>query len=238
MAHASFMKRFWKDVTVEPAEGGGWRVALDGRPIRTQAGNPQGLPTRALAEALAEEWRAQGDTVDPRGFPLRDLADYAIDHVQSRRADTIARLLPYAETDTLCYRADPDEPLYRRQRELWEPLLTAFEARHGVHLERTSGVIHRPHPPETLARLRAALETKDAFTLAAIQTLAPLAASLSVALEAVEPGADTDTLFAAANCEEDWQADLWGWDPEAKHARAIRLAAFRAAVRFAELARG
>jgi chaperone required for assembly of F1-ATPase len=238
MAHAPFMKRFWKDVAVERAEDGGWRVTLDGRPIRTQAGNPQGLPTRALAEALAEEWRAQGDTVDPRGFPLRDLADYAIDHVQSRRADTIARLLPYAETDTLCYRADPDEPLYRRQRELWEPLLTAFEARHGVHLERTSGVIHKPHPPETLARLRAALETKDAFTLAAIQTLAPLAASLSVALEAVEPGADADTLFAAANCEEDWQADLWGRDPEAKRARAIRLAAFRTAARFAELARG
>jgi chaperone required for assembly of F1-ATPase len=237
MADASIMKRFWTDVAVEPAEGG-WRVTLDGRPIRTQGGAAQVVPSRALAHALAEEWRAQGGTIDPRSFPLRDLADYAIDHVAPDPAETIARLLPYAETDTLCYRADPDEPIYRRQRELWEPLLAAFETRHGVHLERTSGVIHKPHPPETLARLRSVLDAKNPFTLAALQTLAPLAASLSVALEAIEPEADAERLFTAANCEQDWQAEQWGWDSEAESNRATRLAAFRAAAKFAELVRG
>src|SRR5690606_21285233 len=148
--------------------------------------------------------------------PLRDLADYAIDHVAPDPARAAAALLPYAETDTLCYRADPDEPLYRRQRELWEPLLTAFEARHGLRMERTSGVIHKPHPPETAERLRAVLEAKAPFTLAALQTLAPLAASLCVALEAIEPGADAERLFAIANCEQDWQAEQWGWDHEAE----------------------
>ena len=231
------MKRFWKEAAVEPADSG-WRVTLDGRPIRTRGGNAQVVPTQALATALAEEWRAQGEQVDPRGFPLRNLADYALDHVRPDRAATIAKLLPYAETDTLCYRADPDEPLYRRQRELWEPLLTAFEARHGVRLERVSGVIHKPHPPETNERLRAVLTARDDFTLAAIQTLAPLAASLSIALEAVEPGADAEALFAAANCEQDWQAELWGWDLEAERGRALRLAAFEAAASFAELVRG
>ena len=231
------MKRFWKEAAVEPADSG-WRVTLDGRPIRTRGGNAQVVPTQALATALAEEWRAQGEQVDPRGFPLRNLADYALDHVRPDRAATIAKLLPYAETDTLCYRADPDEALYRRQRELWEPLLTAFEARHGVRLERVSGVIHKPHPPETNERLRAVLTARDDFTLAAIQTLAPLAASLSIALEAVEPGAAAEALFAAAKCEQDWQAELWGWDLEAERGRALRLAAFEAAARFAELVRG
>ena len=231
------MKRFWKEAAVEPADSG-WRVTLDGRPIRTRGGNAQVVPTQALATALAEEWRAQGEQVDPRGFPLRNLADYALDHVRPDRAATIAKLLPYAETDTLGYRADPDEPLYRRQRELWEPLLTAFEARHGVRLERVSGVIHKPHPPETNERLRAVLTARDDFTLAAIQTLAPLAASLSIALEAVEPGADAEALFAAANCEQAWQAELGGWDLEAERGRALRLAAFEAAARFAELVRG
>ena len=230
------MKRFWKDVSVEAADGG-WRVTLDGRPIRTQGGNPQAVPTRELAEAMADEWRGQGEQVDPKAFPLRDLADYAIDHVRGDREGTVAKLLGYAETDTLCYRADPDEALYRRQRELWEPLLTAFEARHGVRLERVSGVIHKPHPPETNERLRAVLTARDDFTLAAIQTLAPLAASLSIALEAVEPGAAAEALFAAANCEQDWQAELWGWDLEAERGRALRLAAFEAAARFARLAR-
>jgi chaperone required for assembly of F1-ATPase len=231
------MKRFWKEVGVEPAADG-WRVTLDGRPIRTQGGRPQLLPSRAVAEALAEEWRAQGDEVDPQGFPLRDLADYALDHVAADRAAAIAGLLRYAETDTLCYRADPDEPLYRRQQALWEPLVAAFEARHGVRLERVSGIVHRPQPAATMARLGEILAAHDDLTLAALATLAPLAASLSVALEALEPGADADALFAAANCEQDWQAELWGWDVEAERARAAKLAAFGWAVEFARLARG
>lgn len=231
------MKRFWKDVAVEPFEGA-WRVTLDGRPIRTQGGSPQLLPGDALAEALAGEWRAQGEEIDPSAFVLRDLADFALDRVRTDRAAAIANLLKYAETDTLCYRADPDEPLFRRQQQVWEPLTTAFEARHGVRLERVSGIVHRAQPKQTIDRLGEVLATHDDLTLAALATLAPLASSLIVALEALEPDADLAALFAAGNCEQDWQAELWGWDLEAERDRATRLAAFEKAAEFARLARG
>ncbi|HEY7805828.1 MAG TPA: ATP12 family protein [Croceibacterium sp.] len=229
------MKRFYKDVAVEAAESG-WRVTLDGRPIRTQGGAAQVVPTRALAEALAEEWRAQGDEIDPKSFVMRDLANYAIDRIAPDPAASVARLLAYAETDTLCYRADPDEPLYRRQHELWEPLLQAAEARHGVRLERISGVVHRPQPPETLARLREVLAALDPFTLAALETLTSLAASLTIGLLALERDSDPDALFAAANCEQDWQAEQWGWDAQAEQGRELRRNAFAQATRFARLA--
>ena len=229
------MKRFYKDVAVEAAESG-WRVTLDGRPIRTQGGAAQIVPTRALAEALADEWRAQGDAIDPKSFILRDLADYAIDRVAPDPTAATARLLPYADTDTLCYRADPEEPLYRRQHELWEPLLQAAEARHGVRLERISGVVHRPQRPETLSRLREVLAALDPFTLTALETLTSLAASLAIGLLALEPGADPDALFAAANCEQDWQAEQWGWDAQAEQGRELRRNAFAQATRFARLA--
>ena len=231
------MKRFWITVAVAQADGG-WRILLDGKPIKTQGGAPQVVPGRALAEAMAEEWSRQGEKVAPDGFVFRDLADFAIDHVRRDREQTIAKLLGYAETDTLCYRADPDEPLYRRQRELWDPLLANLQARHGVRLEPVSGVIHRPQPAAALTRLRAVLEAHDDFTLAALHTLAPLAASLTVAMAALVPGADPAALFAAANCEQDWQAELWGWDLEAERTRAAKLTAFEAAARFARLARG
>jgi chaperone required for assembly of F1-ATPase len=231
------MKRFWKQVGVEAFERA-WRVTLDGKPIHTPRRAPQVVPGAALAEALAGEWRSQGDQVDPHGFPLRDLADYAIDHVRPDRAAAIAGLLRYAATDTLCYRADPDEPLYRRQLELWEPLVAAFEARHSVRLERVSGIVHRAQPEATMARLGEVLAAHDDFTLAALATLAPLAASLSIALEALEPTADPAALYAAANCEQDWQAELWGWEPEAERTRAARQAVFERAVEFARLARG
>lgn len=229
------MKRFWREVTVEPVDGG-WRVALDGRGIKTPRGAAQVVASPRLAEALAGEWRGQGETVDPAAFGLRDLADFAIDVVAPDPAAAIARLLAFAETDTLCYRAEPDEPLAARQRALWEPLLKAAEARHGVRFERVAGVIHRAQPAATLAALRASLKARDACAIAALQTLASLAASLTVALAALEPGADAATLWAAANLEEDWQAEQWGADAEALGLRERRLQTFALAMRFAALA--
>jgi chaperone required for assembly of F1-ATPase len=230
------MKRFYKEVTVAPAEGG-WRVLLDGRAIKSVGGRPQVLPTRALAEALAEEWADQGEELDTGAFVLRDLADYAIDVASSSRADTIRALVAYAGTDTLCYRAEPDEPLRERQEEVWEPLLHAAEQRWDIHFERIDGIMHRPQPPATLARMQAVLEAESDFALAALNTLTSLAASLVIALAALAPDAEAEALWSAANCEEDWQADLWGKDAEAEARRERRLATFAAAMRFAALAR-
>lgn len=232
------MKRFYKSVTVAPADEGGWRVLLDGRAIKTAGGRPQIVPTSALADAMADEWEEQGEEIDLARFVLRDMADYAIDVVAPGPEDVARGLLPYAETDTLCYRAEPDEALHERQRDVWDPLLAAAEARWDVRFDRISGVIHRAQPPETLARLETMLAGQPPFALAALQTLASLAASLVIGLAALAPGADAEALWNAANLEEDWQAELWGKDAEAEARRARRFTAFAAAMRFAELARG
>lgn len=230
------MKRFYREVSCGEAAGG-WQVQLDGRGVKSVGGRPQLVPSRALAEALAAEWAAQGDEIDPGRFLLRDMADFALDVVAPDQTKAVSALLPYGETDTLCYRAEPEEPLYQRQLELWEPLLRAAEARWDVHFERVSGVLHRPQPAATIARMQAALVALDPFALAALRNTASLAASLVIGLAALESGADTDMLWRAANLEEDWQAKLWGEDAEAALLRERRLAAFTAAARFAALAR-
>jgi chaperone required for assembly of F1-ATPase len=230
------VKRFYREVSHEPVAGR-WRVLLDGRPVRTQGGNAQIVPTEALAAALAAEWRDQDEEIDPSRFRLRDMADYAIDQVAANREGIVAELLGYAGTDTLCYRADPDEALYRHQRDEWEPILTTFEAREGVRFERASGIVHRAQPEETMERLGARLATLDDFTLAALQPMTALAASLVIALSALEPDADADGLWRAASLEEEWQADLWGRDEAAEARRARRREDFTAACDFARLAR-
>lgn len=231
------MKRFYKQATIaEAADGFG--VALDGRRIKTVGGRAQTVPTVALAMAMAAEWDEQGETIDPARFILRDLADYAIDVVARDPAAVIAETLPYADTDTLCYRAEPDEALGIRQRAEWDPLLQWAEATWGVRLEPVAGVIHRPQPAEAMAALRIRLEALDPFGLAALRNTASLAASLIIGLAALEPDADLARLWAAASLEETWQADLWGHDAEAQERRELRFAAFSAAARFAALARG
>jgi chaperone required for assembly of F1-ATPase len=229
------MKRFYKDVTIA-AEDGGWRVLLDGRGIRTALGADQRVPTRALAEELAAEWASQDAEINTAAFVFRDLADYAIDIAGPNRDDVIAGVLRFAETDTLCYRADAGEPLHARQLEVWEPLLSAAEARWAVHFERIDGIIHHPQPPETLHRIKSALAAQDDFSLAALNTMASLAASLVTALAALSPAANTAELWDVANLEEDWQAQLWGWEAEAAERREQRRQLFDAAARFATLA--
>ncbi|KLI64272.1 ATP12 family chaperone protein [Aurantiacibacter marinus] len=226
------MKRFYKNVGVTALDAG-WQVTLDERPLRTQLGGQQIVPTSALAHLLAGEWRAQGEEINPRSFVFRDLADFALDIVRPDRAAAIGKLLDYAGTDTLCYRADPDQLLYKRQQEIWEPLVKACEDRHGVTFTRVSGIVHRAQSDATIAVLQKRLESEDHFTLAALLTQASLAASLVVPLAVLEDGADVTALFAAANAEEDWQAELWGWDEQAEIVRAQRLEAFTKAAEFA-----
>ena len=230
------MKRFWEQVAVVPGDGG-WRVTLDGRPMRTQGGAAQVVPTCELAKKLAAEWSAQGEEVDPAAFPARDLADYAIDMVAPDKPASVARVLRFAETDTLCYRADPDEPLHKRQWAVWEPILADFEARTGARLERVSGIVHKPQPVNSLATLRVRLDELDPFTLAALELTTSLSASLVVGFSALDPQSDPELLWEAAELEEHWQVEQWGSDALAEERRDRRKADFLRAVAFAHAAR-
>ena len=229
------MKRFYKDVTTAGSELG-WSISLDGRPIKTQGGRPQVIPTRDLAEAMAEEWRGQGEKIDPATFPFRDMADYAIDVVSRDKTSVVEKLLGYAETDTLCFRADPEEALFRRQQEVWEPIVARVENREGVTFHRISGILHRAQAAETIGRLNAGLQSLDPFTIAALEQTTSLSASLCIGLESIREGADGENLWDAANLEEDWQAELWGIDAEAQQRRDKRKRDFLRAMAFARLA--
>ena len=230
------MKRFYKDVAVEKVDGG-WQVMLDGRPVKTQMGNPQVVPTAMLAGVMQQEWADQGDRIDPKAFLFRDHADYAIDVINPDRDTAIGKLLAFADTDTLCYRADPEDALYREQQERWEPLLAHLEERLGIRYQRISGVMHRPQPPETLATLRQHLHARDDFALAGLTAMASLSASLATALLANDEAInDPMALWRDANLEEDWQAENWGRDEEAEAVRKQREEDFSAAQVFTMLA--
>ena len=229
------MKRFYETVGVAEAGNRGWQVTLDGRGLKTVKGAPQIVPTRQLADALALEWSEQSEDIDTRRFVHRDQTDFAIDMVAIDPQSSIDQMIKYAETDTLCYRADPEEALFERQLAKWEPLLCQVEERFGLKFTRVSGVIHRDQPEQTLDSLRELLATKDHFTLAGMQTMTALAASLCVPLLALEDDAEPFSLWRAASLEEEWQADLWGRDPQAEERREKRQNAFLSAFEWVQL---
>lgn len=230
------MKRFWEDASLHEADGG-WQVVLDTRAVKTRCGSPQIVPTRELGELLRVEWANAPDEVHPEHLPLRDMADRAIDTISGERDPVIARLLGFADGDTLCYRAEPDEAVARRQAEVWEPIVEGVENDLGIALNRTHAIIHKPQPEASIATIRERIETENAFVLAGLDIAASLAASLCVALAGLRENADAKALWAAANLEEDWQAEQWGADAEALARRNKREAEFARAVAFARAAR-
>lgn len=231
------MKRFYKDVARQQV-GDDWQVTLDGRGIKTQGGRPQSVPNEEMAIALASEWIGQGEEIDPATFILRDMVDYAIDVVAPHPAGVAHKLVAYADTDTLLYRADPDEPLYARQQEVWEPIVAAFEAREGVTMKRVSGIMHTAQNEASLETLRQRLITLDPFSLAGLESMTSIAASLITGLTALEPGQNADALYDAAHLEEEWQAEQWGRDEEAEDRKRKRQNDFTLAHNLTRLARG
>lgn len=228
------MKRFWKSVSVDPA-GEQWEVRLDGRPIRTPARAPLMVRSRALADAIAAEWAAQGEDVDPRSMPLTGLANAAIDRVAPDPAAFASDLARYAQGDLLCYRAGEPAELVARQAAEWDPLLDWARSRYDIAFELVTGIIHRPQPPATVARLADAVAALDPFRLAALSPLVTISGSLIVPLALMEGRIAADEAFALAHLDELWQVEQWGEDDLALKARDARRADFLAAARFNDL---
>ncbi len=224
------MRRFWKDVAI--VDGG---IALDGKPVRTPGRLPLVLPTPQLAQAVADEWRAVADTIDPRAMPLTGLANAAIERVAPDPARFAAGLAAYADSDLLYYRAEAPEPLVERQRAAWDPLLDWARTRYDVHFETVAGVMHRPQPPATLARLGDAIAALDPFRLAAMSPLVTVSGSLVAALALLEGAADADRVWHAAQIDEAWQVEMWGDDELAVTTRTAHRADFDAGARFLTL---
>jgi chaperone required for assembly of F1-ATPase len=215
------VKRFWKDVAVD-----GGSILLDGRPVKTPARAPLMLPTAALADAVADEWRAVGEKIDPRAMPLTGFANAAIDKVAPDAAAFAAGLAAYGETDLLCYRAENPPQLTARQAEIWDPLLDWARARYDIAFVVTAGIVHRAQPPETLLRLSAAIAARSPFELAALSPVVSIGSSLVGALMLAEDAITPDAAFDATHLDELWQAELWGEEWMAADARALRRADF------------
>ena len=228
------MKRFWTDVSVEQ-DGEGWSIRLDGRSVRTPAREALIVPSQALAEAIAEEWRSVEGEIDPRAMPLTGLANAAIDRVAPDRQTFAQGLARYAEADLACYRADKPRELVERQALAWDALLGWARRRFDVDFATTAGVTHVDQPPATIERLGHAVAALDAFRLAGLSPLVTIGGSLVAALAVLEKAMTADEAWDAVSVDDRWQIEQWGADAEAEAAIENRRRDFLAAARFLEL---
>jgi chaperone required for assembly of F1-ATPase len=210
-------------------------ILLDGRPVKTPARAPLAVPTQALAEAIAEEWEAVGETIDPRAMPLTGLANAAIDRVAPGKEAFAQGLARYAEADLLCYRATGPQELVTVQQTAWDALLGWARRRYDVDFATTQGVTHVAQPPGTVERLSHAVEALDAFHLAGLAPIVTIGGSLVAALALAERAITPDQAWDAVSIDERWQIEQWGADEEAEAAIENRRRDFLGGARFLEL---
>lgn len=228
-------KRFWTDVGAV-AVADGFTVRLDDRPLKTPAKAGLIVPTMSMAEAIAAEWDAQTDGVDPGTMPVTRGANAAIDKVGPQRAEVVALLAEYGDSDLLCYRAAGPEALIRQQAAGWDPLLDWAAETFGTRLWVGEGVMHVAQDAEVLARLSAEVAAFDDFALAAVHDLISLSGSLILALAVTRERLTPAEAWTLSRIDEDWQIAQWGEDDEATAAANVKRAAFDDAARFYKLA--
>ena len=224
-------KRFWKSAAVAETEGG-FAIELDGRPLKTPAKTPVVVPTRALAEAIAAEWDAQGEQIDPLSMPVTRRANSALDKVALQHGEVADMLAEYGGTDLLCYRADSPEALVQRQAEAWNPVLDWTAETYGARLNPVAGVMFQGQDSDALESLRLKVLEMDNFELAAFHDLVCLSGSLVLGFAAVSDFAPIDDLWSLSRIDESWQEELWGEDEEAQEQAEIKKSAFKNAYLF------
>ena len=213
-------------------------MLLDGRPIRTPARTELVVPTRALAEAVAAEWNAQGPKIEPASMPMLQLANTAIDRVAPDPARVVAETVAYAETDLICHWA-PDPPeLIERQRRHWQPLLDWLALSCDAPLQPVAGIVPGRQPSAAVEALRTLVRGLDPFALTGLHYLTTVTGSLVLAVAVLRGRLDPESAWVASQLDEDFQIERWGEDPLMAERRHGQRAELNAAIRFLMLLRG
>jgi chaperone required for assembly of F1-ATPase len=228
------VKRFWKEAIAVRGEHG-WGIALDGRPVRTPQRAPLIVESERLGAAIAAEWRAQGEDIDPAAMPITGLANAAIDLAGPDPVAFAQPVAAYAATDLFCYRDDRDSQLQAEQAAAWNPPLAWAEAHYGVEFILTQGILPIDQPAATQTALRDAVLMIDPHRLAALTPLVTIGGSLVAGLAMIEGAFDAETLWEAVSLDELYQERRWGADAQAQALRAAHKRDWDNAVRFLSL---
>jgi chaperone required for assembly of F1-ATPase len=233
----SYLKRFYSQVATKDEGGGQASLLLDGKPVRTPGKAPFVAPNNAVAEAIGEEWRGQGERIDPATMPLTRLANSVIDGVKGHEEAVIGDVLNYAGSDLICYRAAGPKGLVTLQTKHWDPIVAWAKRDLGVPMRFAEGVMHVAQAPSSLDAIGKRLASFNSWSLAGLHVMTGLSGSALLALAVALGRLSPEEAWAAAHVDEDWQISQWGEDEEAKERRENRWRDFAAAARMLELLR-
>ena len=230
----SLRQRFYARAAAGAGPPGAHPILLDGRAVRTPAGNALAAPARELATMIAAEWDSQGERIDPATMPLTRFANTVIDSVATNPQPVAQEIARYLGSDLLCYRAGTPDGLVRAQARHWDPILAWARDALGARFVLSEGVMFVAQPDGALAAARQAIPS-DPWRLGAANVITTLTGSALVALAIAHGQLGLDAAWDAANVDEDWNMNFWGRDEFALQRRETRFADMQAAAKVLSL---
>lgn len=228
------LKRFWSQATVEKTDQG-FAILLDGRSVKTPAKSNLIVPTEKMARAIAAEWDAQTEEVQPHTMPITRAANSAIDKVRVQFDEVTDLILAYGEADLLYYRADAPAQLVERQNEQWNPLVDWAKSRYGVTPVIGQGVMFVAQEPDILVKFEPVVKNMSEFQVAAFHDLVGISGSLILGLAVFDGFVSAETAWNLSRLDEDWQIEQWGQDDEAQEVAEQKYASMVNAHTFLQL---
>ncbi len=217
-------KRFYRTAAVNADLA----IELDGKPVLTPKRRPLRGCNRAVAQAIAAEWQAQRELIDPAAMPLTKLANSIIDGVADAMPQVRDEVANYLGSDLVFYRADSPEELVAKQARAWDPLIDFARDALGARFVLAEGVMPVTQPAEAVAAAVTAIPA-DPWRLGAVAAVTALTGSALIALALAGGHLDAADAWAVSLTDEDWNMAAWGTDEAVLARRAVQLREFEAA---------
>lgn len=192
----------------------GFVLQANAAPMKTPAGKNFSVTTEKLAKAIAEEWRLQGDKINPATMPLTQLASTALDIASKDRVKIIDQLTAYISSELLCHTADHPDVLKEQQHKMWQPVLDWCALRFDALLQSGSGIMPIKQSPQAQQALKRAIESYDDFHLVGLRHAVDVSGSLILGLALIEKYLTTEQILQSAELDATFQMQQWGEDPD------------------------
>lgn len=229
-------KRFYQGVTIGSGDSGEFLVLLDGRSVKTPGRAVLSFDREELAKAVAAEWDAQTERIDPMTMPLTRLVNTALDGVSQDMQAVKEDIVRYSGTDLICYRASGPEGLLQQQAEHWDPLVEFAQMQLGCRFVLAQGVIHVAQPPESISAFSVHVgQISDPLLLAATHVVTTLTGSATIGMAVYKGHLTAEDAWSAAHVDEDWNIKEWGSDEDAQNLREAKFKDLLAAVQVIDI---
>ena len=209
------MKRFYKTVSVGKDKQD-YVILLDGKQIKTPAGNILRLSSKKTADLIVNEWNdiAENENINPQDMDYTNLASTTIDKIIPNRNEIVENICSYAMNDLICYRNNEIKILQKMQSDSWDSELEWARKELNMPLVTTDSIMPVNQDIQVYKSANKICDKCCDYQLTALADLVGNLGSFVLSWGVLSGKLDFDSAWEKSHIDESYQNQVWGVDDE------------------------